>query len=130
MTVYSYGVDLKSEFTFKDGDLNLSEYEDNIGQAIANRLNTIQDSLDLFYTDYGSLFLQFLGWRRTQSTLDFMKVELDNTLSKDPRINNFTTNLEYSDDGSVKITIQLTEYNNVTELNYVLNNNGIEEVSE
>ena len=51
---YDYGVDINSHFNFKDGDIQLAEYDNNIAQAIMNRLNTFQDSLDLFYYDYGS----------------------------------------------------------------------------
>lgn len=129
MVVYEYGVDLDNGLSFSDGDLDLIRFEDNISQAILNRLKTVKDSLDLFYTEYGCFFLFFLGWRRTQNTLDFMKIELDACLKQDPRINNFTTTLEYSEDGSVLINIVLTDYMENVELNYVLTGNNIEEVA-
>ena len=125
MTIYSYGVDLKSSFEFVEGDLKLSEYENNIGQAIGNRLNTIEGSLNLFYREYGSFFTTFLGWRKTDDTLRFMKVELDNTLKKDPRINNFTTELSFNDEGNVMVNIILLDFVERVDLNYVLNENGV-----
>ena len=129
MTVYEYGVDLDSSLSFSDGDLRLSEYADNIVQAVSNRLNTIEDSLDLFYYDYGSLFLQFLGWRRTDETLRFMKLELDKTLSEDPRINSFTTELEFLSSGGVGIHIRLDDFEEI-ELNLVLDGTGVNIVEE
>ncbi len=124
MTVYEYGVDVGSDLSFNEGDINLSEYEDNIAQAIANRLNTIQDSLDLFYYDYGSFLTHFFGWRKTDETLGFIKLELENVLKKDTRINNFTVDLKYITKG-VAITIVLTDFEEVN-LNLVLNENGVE----
>ncbi len=129
MTIYDYGVDLDSSFTFQDGDLKLKEYTNNIGQAIANRLNTLQDSLDLFYEDYGSYFIDYLGWRKNQTTLNFMKVELDSTLAKDPRIKDFNTELEFNKEGNAEIHISLEDGSDTT-LNFVLGMNGIEIINE
>jgi hypothetical protein len=131
MTIYDYGVDLDSSLTFQDGDLKLKEYTNNIGQAIANRLNTFQDSLDLFYYDYGSFFTSYFGWRRRQSTLDLMKVELDLTLREDPRVNDFETELEFGETvNSVVIKIRLYDNGVETDLNYVLTDEGVELVEE
>ena len=129
MTLYDYGVDLDSSLSFKDGDLRLAEFEDNIVQAVANRLNTIQDSLDLFYEDYGSLFISFLGWKRNDETLRFMKIELDKTLQDDPRITSFTSELSFTDTGAVKIDIVLEDFEN-TELNLILGDSGVIVVEE
>lgn len=129
MTVYSYGVDVASNMEFVDGDLQLAEYEDNIVQAVANRLNTVTDSLDLFYEDYGSLFLQFLGWKRNETTLRFMKLELDRTLSEDPRISSFTTELEYDRQGRVKVQIVLDDFEETT-VNLVLDGTGVSIIEE
>ena len=129
MVLYDYGVDLKSSFTFKDGDLELVDGDDNISQAISNRLNTITDSLDLFYEDYGSLFLGFLGWKRNDETLRFMKIELDKALSDDPRIDSFTSELSYTDTGAVRIDISLNGFEN-TELNLILDGTSVSVVEE
>ena len=117
-----FGVDFKSDFVFIDGDLKLSKYGDNISQAICNRLNTVSDSLDLFYYDYGSLFTQFLGWKRTKETLNFMKVELDNVLKQDPRLNNFETSLNYNDEGAVIVNIVLED---TLKVDLILRDDGV-----
>lgn len=126
---YDYGVDLKSDFTFTDGDIKLAEYEENIGQAIANRLNTYTNSLDIFYNGYGSFFTQFFGWRRRQTTLDMMKTELETTLAEDPRITQYSTELWFMDDGSVGIRIEVYD-REVTELNFVLTGDGVTFIEE
>lgn len=128
MVVYDYGVDLDNSLSFVNGDLKLVEYEDNIAQAILNRLNTMQDSLDLFYDDYGSVLFNFLGWRNTENTLNFVKLEIDNVLSKDPRINEFSTSVEYIDSNKIRINITLQyDEDETLELNYVLDNMGVSE---
>ena len=57
---YECGVDIDSSFQFRDGDLLLSEYDENLVQAVINRLNTNLEELDLFYEDYGSIFTKIL----------------------------------------------------------------------
>jgi hypothetical protein len=129
LTVYEYGVDIASNLSFSDGDIQLAEYEDNIVQAVANRLNTIEGSLDLFYEDYGSVFLQFLGWRRDDTTLRFMKLELDKTLSEDPRISSFSSELEYDQQGRVQVRIRLDDFEN-TSVNLILDGTSVSIVED
>lgn len=128
---YNYGVDLDHSLSFQDGDLKLVTYEENISQSIYNRLQTIHDSLDLFYEDYGSFLQSFLGWRRNDKTLNFIKMEVDTVIDKDPRINNFATNVEYTENGHVKITIRLYEETGEDlDLNFILSEEGVSEVEE
>ena len=115
-----YGTDIKSDWGFHDGDLQLVSDKDNISQAIMNRLNTVQDSLDLFYDDYGSVLQSFLGWRKIDTTLAFMKVEIDSVLAKDPRINGFTSELEYTPEGNVRVDLSI----NSVGFSFVLSDDG------
>lgn len=126
--ITEYGVDINSSWDFTDGDLNLISDADNLCQAIMNRLNTTYDSLDLFYTGYGSFLLKFLGWKLNTETLNFIKLELDNCISNDVRISNFETEV-YSEDGVVKIKIVVYySFDANIELNYVLTEDGVSEV--
>ena len=126
MTVYEYGVDIDSSFEFLDGDLKLASYEENLVQAIGNRLRTIYGSLSMFYEDYGSYLYTFLGWRRRDETLNFIKIEVENTLKKDPRLTNFNVEVDYATaDNTVDINIQVFYENEVLDLNYVFNENGV-----
>ena len=130
MVAYEYGVDIDSQLNFKDGDLILVEYEDNLGQSIKNRLNTIQDGMDLFYSDYGSVLMEFLGWRRNDETLEFIKLEIQDCLSKDPRIKDFDVDVEYNDAGNVVIRFRLISETTDFSFNAVLGMDGVVEETD
>lgn len=123
MVNYSYGVDIDSSFTFKDGDLVLSEYEDNLVQAIANRLNTHLDELNYFYINYGSLILDYLGWRKTEDTLKIIELELEECLKNEPRIGDYNIELEFMENGLLNIYVRL---DNGEVLNFNVNNDGVQ----
>lgn len=126
---YECGVDIDSSFQFRDGDLLLSEYDENLVQAVINRLNTNLEELDLFYEDYGSIFTSFLGWRTTEETKEYMKTEIATVLRKEPRLSSFDINLEYTDIGTLKINLDLyTTDGSILESNLVLGTDGIVEV--
>ena len=95
------GNDIRSDWSFTDGDLNLIKYKDNIIQSIINRLNTEYDTYNLFYGEYGGFLMKFMGWKRNSETLRFMEKEIVITLQQDPRLQNVTVNLEYGDKGRV-----------------------------
>ena len=131
MVAYNYGVDLHDSLRFVNGDLQLAEYEENIAQAIGNRLNTVYDTLDLFYGDYGSVLSSFLGWRNTDNTLKFVKLEVDNVLSQDPRLDEFSTSVEYVNSDRIRINIVLQyDEDETIELSYDLDSMGVNEVDE
>lgn len=126
--LYECGVDIDSSFTFKDGDLELAKYEDNLVQAITNRLNTDLDELDLFYEDYGSVLTGFLGWKQSDA-LHYIKAELSNCLMKDPRIYQHEISLEYKGNGVLRIDLTIyTNNQNIVNTNLVLTNDGVIEV--
>ncbi len=84
--ILELGTDFNSSWEFNDeGDLNLVTNDSNLVQAISNRLNTRNGELDLFYSEYGSFLCNFLGWKKNDTTLEFMRIELDKALSQDPR---------------------------------------------
>ena len=82
---YECGVDINSSFQFRNNDMVLCEYENNLVQAIVNKLNTNVDELDLFYEEYGSILSTFLGWKAKQETIHYMQTEVSAVLSKEPR---------------------------------------------
>ena len=124
-----FGTDISREWLFNEhGDLMLVGNKENVGQAISNRLQTQLNELDLFYTNYGSFLTQFLGWKRNDSTLEFMRLEIETRLAGDPRLTSYGLSLEYVDNG-VEININLVlddgeEYNG----NFVLNSDGVDVV--
>lgn len=128
-TIVEYGVDISSDWDFTDGDINTVSDKNNITQAITNRLNTITDSLDLFYIDYGSSLQSFLGWRKVDETLSFIKLEIDSCLSKDPRLKTFESSVSFDDQGSVRVELKIFYEGDVLDLNFVLDTNGVEVIS-
>ena len=127
--LYECGVDIDSSFTFKDGDLVLAEYGDNLVQAIANRLNTDLDELELFYEEYGSILPTFLGWKATDKTIHYMQTEIATVLSKESRLSSFKVDVQYEGEGLIKINLVLyTTSSEIIESNLVLGADGIIEV--
>lgn len=104
------GTDIKSSWTFNDqGDLILVSDEENMVQSIRNRLTQFLNGLDLYYLEYGSILLSFLGWKKNEETLKFMKIEIDNTLRQDPRIPDYDLTLDYNDDGGVDMHLNFND---------------------
>ena len=125
--LYELGVDLNSNFTFENGDIKLSKYEDNLVQAIINRLNTNLDELELFYESYGSVIRGFLGWRADETTLSYISTEITTVLNDEPRITDFDINVEYKKEGRISIDLSLSTISNVDiETNLILGVNGVE----
>ena len=109
---YDFGVDINSDWDFKNGDLILVSNEDNIKQAISNRLNTGLNELDLLYYEYGSVLLNFIGFKRNSTTLNLIKLEIENCLNLDKRISNYIVDVEYGNDEEVKINLKISDINN------------------
>ena len=127
-TIVEYGVDVKSTWSFKDGDIEIISDKDNLTQAIMNRLNTIQDSLNLFYGNYGSFLHSYFGWQTKDETLEFIRVEIQTSLSEDPRLNNFNVDCKYDENKNVLVSVDVVVSDGEEfSLNFVLTDNGIVE---
>ena len=114
------GTDIKSTWEFNDkGDLVLVGDEENMVQSITNRLTCWLNGLELYYNSYGSVLPSFLGWKRNEETLSFMRIELENTLNQDTRIKEYDLNLDLEEDGGVRIDLTL-HYNDTTNLDLSL----------
>lgn len=128
--LYECGVDIDSSFTFKDGDIQLSKYDENLVQAVINRLKTNLNELDIFYEEYGSILTNFFGWKATEKTLDYMTTEISVALSNESRLNDFEIEIEYLQNGKIKINLVLvTVANSTVETSLVLTENGVTEIS-
>lgn len=123
--IIELGTDLNSNWEFKDGDLLLVENKDNLIHAIHNRLNTVYGSLDLFYYNYGSVLSNFLGWKHDDETLDFIRLEIEDTLGQEPRLSDFSVEASYNKDGKILINLFVV-FNDETDfsLNLVLEKDG------
>ena len=124
--LYELGVDFDSALNFHDGDIILSKYDDNLVQSIVNRLNVGLDELDLFYLNYGSIMLNFLGWKATDETISFIKSELESVLKSEGRLDSWEYDVKYLQNG--KINIELTLYPNPNysiNANFTVNEDGV-----
>ena len=105
--LYELGVDISSDFTFTDGDITLARYDENLVQAVANRLQTDLDELDLFYEDYGSIMMSFLGWRGNDEAIGFIESELETVLQADNRITGWDYDISYEGKGVLRVELKL-----------------------
>ena len=125
-----FGTDMDSEWSFNsDGDLVLIKSVENIEQAIVNRLNCDLNSLDLYYENYGSILLSFLGWKQSEKTLEFIKLEIENRILQDNRLTGCNSTIEYVGDGAIKIDMEVEVDNEyVQELSLQISENGVENI--
>ncbi len=101
------GTDFNSNWEFVEGDLTLVKNDTNLIQSIINRLNCEYDNLDTYYYEYGTNLSSFLGFKASNETLEFIKIEVTETLQQDPRISNFEVATEYSKNNEVLIHLNL-----------------------
>ena len=121
---------MDSEWSFNsDGDLVLIKSVENIEQAIVNRLNCDLNSLDLYYENYGSILLSFLGWKQSEKTLEFIKLEIENRILQDTRLTGCNSTIQYVGDGAIKIDMEVEVDNEyVQELSLQISENGVENI--
>ena len=125
--VYELGTDLNSEWVFKDGDLTLVSDEENLKQAVYNRITFFDGTFKYFYDHYGSVLLTYFGFQKDENTLEFMKIEFERVLLQDPRIQDFKLDLEYVKNGvKVDLTINIDGTN--MEFNFITDGTKIEEL--
>ena len=126
-----FGTDIHTDWGLtSDGDLQIISNTGNLDQAITNRLTCGLDNLDLFYDGYGCNLSQFLGWRKTEQTLQFIKLELENRLRNEPRLESFNVKVDYSDNSNgIVVSIDLNpseDYIHTVELR--INEDGVETI--
>lgn len=91
----SLGTDISSKWELVDGDLKLVEESENVVQSITNRLNIPNGNMQIYYNDYGSFLRPLLGEVIDKVTLDFIGIEIKNTLLQDPRLQNVDVDIQY-----------------------------------
>lgn len=125
--IYDYGTDIHNSWTFNDkGDLNLSENENNIAQAVMNRLTTNLDELPLYYAEYGSLLRNYMGEKKTEETLQFISIEVESRLILDPRINDIDVETSLTKKG-VRLNLHIYyNENEELEMNIILDGETME----
>ena len=122
--IVELGTDISSTWEFIKGDLVLVNHTDNMRQAIKNRLSCPLDYLD--YDNYGSDIHSFLGGRKNDTVLNFLKIEIETRLIQDPRIQDFevTTYIKEDDNVGIDIEVNFDEDMDLS-MSLVLNNEGV-----
>lgn len=129
LEVNDLGTDISSDWQIVNGDLVIVENEDNISQSILNRLQCLYDGLDYYYTDYGSFLSHFLGFKQSDETLEFIKIETEKSLSQDPRLNDFNVEISYNANGIVEIAINISvDEDTDFSMNLVLDENKVVDI--
>ena len=117
------GTDINNEWVFEDGDLSLIDGEENLIQSISNRLNTVYDD-SLYYSNYGGYLQQFIGWKKTEETRQFIQNEICNILNQETRITDYSIYTEYITDGIlIKLNLKIDDEEINTE--FILNDDGV-----
>ena len=117
------GTDINNEWVFEDGDLTLIDGEKNLIQSISNRLNTVYDD-SLYYSNYGGYLQQFIGWKKTEETRQFIQNEICNILNQETRITDYSIYTEYITDGIlIKLNLKIDDEEINTE--FILNDDGV-----
>lgn len=122
--IIELGTDISSTWEFIKGDLVLVNHTDNMRQAIKNRLSCPLDYLD--YDNYGSDIHSFLGGRKNDTVLNFLKIEIETRLIQDPRIQDFevTTYIKEDENVGIDIDVNFDEDMDLS-MSLVLNNEGV-----
>lgn len=82
------GVDVDNSWQLFNGDLLLVEGEDNLYQAISNRITCILDDMSIFYDSYGSTMREYIGEVNFVDNHTRMENEILLRLTDEPRISN------------------------------------------
>ena len=90
------GVDVDRQWICDgSGDLLLAKFEDNVTQAIFNRLSCTMDALDWIYRDYGSYVKDWIGKPNTASARESLLKEIEKRVKLDPRLDDCIVELLY-----------------------------------
>lgn len=101
------GVDVQSDWSFSDGDLNIVTGTANLAQAIQHRLNTYFDDLNSFYANYGSTLLDLLGDLNHETIHEYIKIEVEDCVVKDNRIRSVDCTVNKIGVGQVECSLYL-----------------------
>ena len=81
--------------------------EDNLVQSVINRLNTSYDELAWVYNDYGCNYRRYLGLKSNDTSLEFIKNSIKQSLEEEERIEEYDLELSYIGDGVVNVIMNI-----------------------
>nr|DAR45129.1 MAG TPA: baseplate wedge protein [Caudoviricetes sp.] len=123
--IYELGVDINSNWEFHDGDLKLISYEQNMGQAVINRLKCYLGAMNIFYNNYGSQITHYLGEINNKRTWEYIRIEIETSVLNDPRITNVECTINRLTHDICEAHLELLFYDGSTgEANLVITGDG------
>lgn len=81
--------------------------DNNIKQSVINRLNTRYEELNWVYNDYGCNYRDYLGLKNNDTSLEFIKNSIKQSLSEESRIENYDLELSYLGNGVINIILNI-----------------------
>ena len=102
-----FGRDIKNNWNFINGDLEIVSDKLNLAQAIINRLNTDLGFYDWCYTQYGGNLSNVFGMKNNSNTLEYLRIEIESTLQQDPRIRVVNANCSKEDSKTVGVELNV-----------------------
>lgn len=118
-----YGTDIKDSFSFSNGDIDIVSGIENLEQSILNILNTDLGFYDWCYTNYGSNLSKIYGRKNDNNSLEYLRIEIEHAVIKNPRINNVSVNCTKEDPITVNAELEILPINSeeIVTINLVIN---------
>ena len=119
------GTDIKADWSFTDGDINLVSGKSNLGQAIVNRLKADLTTF-IFYNRYGGNLFEHMGDLNHPTIHEYIKIEVEEICRQDPRIKQVECTVTKTDSETITLNLKcgVIGVNEIIRLNFVLNSNG------
>ena len=117
-----FGTDIKSDWSFSGGDINLSTGASNLGQTVCNRLNANLNTYDIFYARYGGNLFDYMGESNSPNIHEYIKIEIETILGQDPRIESSEATVYKLNGETIHVDLKIKSINSneVVTLNLII----------
>jgi phage baseplate assembly protein W len=119
------GTDIKADWSFTDGDINLISEKSNLGQAIVNRLKSDLTTF-IFYNRYGGNLFEHFGDKNNPNIHEYIKIEVESICRQDPRIKQVETTVNKTDSETITLDLKLLTISSdeIIRYNLILNSDN------
>ena len=94
-------------WTASNDSLGTVSAKDNLIQSIINRIQTNYSELNWVYENYGCNYRDYLGLPANDTSLEFIKNSLKQSIEEEPRINEYEITVAYAGDGTVNVVLNI-----------------------
>lgn len=99
------GTDIRSDWSFTDGDINLVSGKSNLAQAIVNRLKSDLTTF-IFYDRYGGNLFEHFGDKNNPNIHEYIKIEVESICRQDPRIKQVECTVTKTDSDTIMLDLK------------------------